>query len=415
MNPQDIDLSKVRLFHTEKPLKDIPKRIHEICDPMASQIKPGSKIAIAVGSRGIANIDTIVKEVVDAVKRAGGTPFIIPAMGSHGGATAEGQRAILAGYGIIEEKMGAPVCSSMETTYLADAHCEPAFPVFLDRYAYESDGVIVINRVKPHTDFHSAHESGIVKMLVIGLGKQRQAEIMHRFGAAGLAELIPHAAQTILSSGKILCGIAILEDGFDNTSDIVFSSPNDFFAVDGELLKRSRLMIAKLPFENIDILIVDEIGKNISGSGMDTNVIGRMRIHGQEDSMPFCRLIVALDLTKASHGNAIGIGLSDITTQRLCKKINWDATNANVITSGFLQRGFLPVVAENDEEAIAIALNSESFDSSTLRLVRIKNTLVLDEIYVSYSLLEGLVQAGKGQIVEEHVPLSFSGGRINKF
>lgn len=415
MIPKEISLSKVKLRHSEYPLEDIEKKVREILSPLGKIIKPKSRIAVAVGSRGIANINIIVSEVIDYVKNAGGVPFIVPAMGSHGGATAEGQREILAGYGITEERTGAPVLSSMETVFIGNAQCEPSFPVYMDRYAYESDGVIVINRVKPHTDFHGEHESGIVKMLVIGLGKQVQAETMHRFGVSGLAKLMPYAAQTVLDSHKILCGLAILEDGLDNTSDIVFSVPSDFFNVDNDLLIKSRQYMAKLPFKDIDVLVVDEIGKNFSGTGMDTNVIGRVRISGQKDTEPLCHYIVVLDLAQASHGNAMGIGLSDITTQRVSEKIDWKTTNENVITSGFLQRGFLPIVASDDEDAIAIALNCVACTSDEVRMVRIKNTLDLNEVYVSNSLLNELRKNGIEHSVLKQTQLAFHNGNITEF
>lgn len=415
MRPNEIMLSKAKLYHASKPVEDIRQKVEEILRPLEAVIKSGDRIALAAGSRGIANIGKIIKYAADFVKALGAQPFVVPAMGSHGGATAEGQAELLAGYGISEEETGVPVLSSMETEYLGDAECDTPFPVHFDRNAFHSDGVIVINRVKSHTDFHGYHESGIVKMLVIGLGKQKQAEIMHRFGADGLRDLLPVAARTVLESGKIIGGIGILEDGYENTSDLVFASPDNYFEVDHALLMRSKELMAKLPFPEIDVLLIDNMGKDISGTGMDTNVIGRMRIKGQPDESPDCDKIVVLNLTPPSHGNATGIGLADITTKRLADSIDWNATNENMITSGFLQRGFLPIVAEDDERAVDVAINGGYYTEETIRFARIKDTLHLEEVYLSKALMEQLIAEKKGEQVGEYQPLSFAGGTIAEF
>lgn len=287
MKPNEIMLCKAKLYHEKSTLQDIQGKVAEVCQPMEGAIQKDARIAITAGSRGIANIAEIIKGVVGFVKAQGAMPFIVPAMGSHGGATATGQSALLEEYGICEQAMGAPIASSMEVEYLGQADADPAFPVYMDKNAFHADGVIVINRVKAHTDFHGYHESGIVKMLVIGLGKQKQAEAMHRFGANGLQALLPVAAKKVLESGKIIGGIGIVEDGYEHTADLVFSKPDDFFAVDHALLLRSKEMMAKLPFTEIDVLLVDNMGKDISGTCMDTNVIGRMRIEGQQTNLLF--------------------------------------------------------------------------------------------------------------------------------
>ena len=416
MDPNEIMVCKAKLFHPSAPLQDVYAKVKDTVKQLGAVIKPGSRIAVAVGSRGIANIAVITKALTDYLKQTGAEPFIIPAMGSHGGATAEGQAEFLQGYGISEKTIGVPVISSMEVEYIGDAgHPEP-FPVYIDKNAFNSDGVIIVNRVKSHTDFHGDNESGIIKMLVIGLGKHKQAALMHRYGADGLRDLVPVAAKKVLSCGKIIGGLGILEDGYDETSDIVFASPDEFFNVDSALLKRSKELMAKLPFDAVDSLIIDKMGKDISGSGMDTNIIGRLRIKGQTDTLPDCDRIAVLDLTDTSHGNATGVGLADITTRRLVDKIDWQATNANIITSGFLQRGFLPVVAENDIEAVDLAVNGANHTPESIKFARIKSTLDLAEVYVSKALLSELISKNKGEQTGEFIPLVFKqGGRLADF
>lgn len=415
MDLSELKLCKAKLYQRGCPLPDVEGKVKEEIKPLLCGIKPGARIALAVGSRGIANIGLIVKTVADSLKSAGAAPFIIPAMGSHGGAAAAGQAELLEGYGISERAMGIPVLSSMETEYIGDAGGFPAFPVYMDKHACSSDGVVVINRVKAHTDFHGPHESGIVKMLVIGLGKHKQAELMHKFGADGLRDLIPVAAGKVLGTGKIWGGLSIVEDGFDDTADIVFSGPETLFETDAALLARSKELMAKLPFERIDALVVDNMGKDVSGTGMDPNVIGRMRIAGQADTLPVCERIAVLDLTEASHGNATGVGLADITTRRLADKIDWHVTYKNIITSGFLLRGFLPLVSENDREALELAIGAGYHTDETIRFARIKNTLRLDEAYLSKTLLEELLSSGRGEQVSGFESLVFTDGEIAEF
>ena len=414
MNPNAIKVAKAELFQYVSPVKDIAASVASICDPLKNSVLPGMRIAIGVGSRGVANIAIITKVVVDFIKDLGAFPFIVPAMGSHGGATALGQKNLLKEYSITEETMGVEICSSMEVEQIAFIEGEESFPIFFDKYALAADGVVVINRVKAHTDFHGIHESGIVKMLVIGLGKHKQAVTMHRFGAEGLQRLIPIASKAVLEKMNILGGIAVLEDGADNTSEVVFALPQDFFEVDRNLLIRSKEIMAKLPFDEIDVLVIDEMGKDISGTGMDTNVIGRIRIEGQEDLGVNCKRIVCLDLTEPSHGNATGIGLADVVTKRLVDKVDKQVTDENVITSGFYERGFIPLVVEDDAKAIAVA-SIGNFDENTIKLARIKNTLDLTTIYLSKSLMDQLLHQQKGKQLTDYKPMSFTDGVIEKF
>lgn len=387
MNPEEIKIGKISLRANQAPLADINARMRQIFPKIAGRIRPGMRIAVAVGSRGIYQIDRIVRSLVELLAQAGAVVYIVPAMGSHGGATGEGQAEILADYGINQATMGVPVRSSMQVITLGSTGGTPDLPVYMDREASLADQVIVVNRVKAHTDYHGRHESGLIKMMAIGLGKQAQANVLHRYGAAGLREHIPRVAQCMVASGKILAGLAILEDGGDQTADLEFALGEEIFALDAEFLLRSKQLMPRLPFDQVDVLIIDEMGKDISGTGMDTNIIGRLCIRGEKDGLPDCTRIAVLRLTPGSHGNAIGIGLADITTRCLVGQIDWNATRTNVMTSGFLERSFLPFVADSDRQAVEIALaNCWRQDVAEVRLARIRNTLHLDEIYVSPAL-----------------------------
>jgi len=353
-------------------------------------VRSGQRIAITAGSRGIANIALILREIVDAVKAAGGEPFIVPAMGSHGGATAEGQKELVAGYGITEEGMGAPILSSMDTVLLA--HTDDGIPCYMDRYAAEADGVILCNRVKPHTDFKGGIESGLMKMLVIGLGKHVQAETIHSYGAGGLREHMPSVARRLLATGKVIGGLAVVEDAYDQTAHVEWLNPLDMEQREEELLKVAAAEMARLPLDDIDLLIVDQMGKNVSGTGMDTNVIGRLRIQGEDDpKRPKIRYVLACSLTEASHGNALGIGLADLTTQRLVDRIDYKVMNENVITTSFIARGAVPIVLPNDRIAIETALKCLwGVRPEDARVVRIVDTAHLAHIAVSEAALGSL-------------------------
>jgi hypothetical protein len=404
-----LEMAKIRVACRREALPDIPARMAEIMEEAKRQLRPGMRVAICAGSRGISNYALVVKCVVQAVKEAGAEPFIIPAMGSHGGATAEGQARVLADYGITEETMGAPVVSSMEVVRLGELDGEPRIPVYMDAQAYGADGVIVVNRVKLHTDFHGDHESGIVKMLTIGLGKHAQALAVHRYGANGLRDYIPKISRKVIESGKILGGVAILEDGADQTADLVYAPADRMFEVDHALLERSRALVAKLPFQETDVLIVDQIGKNYSGTGMDTNVIGRIMIPGQVDLGPQCRRIVALDISDESHGNALGVGLADVISKRLDDKIEWKSTYENVITSGFLARGNRPIVGDTDKRALEIALMccGQPITAETARVARIPNTLHIGTLYVSRRLMEEIKDDPAVEQISDFEPIQF--------
>lgn len=409
MNVNDITLNRLKVSFTNAPLADIPSEVAREMEKMRPFIRKDMRIAVAVGSRGVANIALIVKSALNALSAFGAKPFVVPAMGSHGGATAEGQKELLKEYGVTEEAMGFPVLSSMKVESLGTLPGNETVPLYMDAYAYGADGVFVINRVKAHTDFHGENESGIAKMLVIGLGKHAQALAVHAHMAAGLKELIPRAARAIVDTGKIIGGLAVVEDGYDQTSIIEAVEAADLVKTDAVLLKKSKAMMPRLPFVRLDVLLVDRMGKNISGTGMDTNVIGRMNIRGVPDDPPYITRICLLDLTPESHGNALGVGLADVIPRRLYEKIDWPVTYENVLTSRFVERGFTPVVQPTDLEALAAAVHTCGYRTrQTLRLARIKDTLHLDEIYVTDPLLEDVRGRAGIEIVQRGIPLRFN-------
>jgi hypothetical protein len=402
-------LRKIRRTIKQEKIDDPYSRTQEEIRQSNFSVSRGESIAIAVGSRGIANLSAVVKGVVDTVRSLGGKPFIVPAMGSHGGATSEGQTEVLAGYGVTESSMGVPVRASMEVVELpqGDAPC----PVFMDRIASEADSTIVVNRVKSHTDFNGPNESGIIKITVIGLGKHRQALAIHNAGVTGLRDHIPICARQILAHGNIRLGIALVENALHETSIIRAVDPGRFFEEDSELLKEAKRQMGLLPVEDLDILLVDEFGKDISGTGMDTAVIGRISIKGEaEPDSPRIKNIILCDLTEMSHGNALGTGLADFITRKVFNKIDLQATTENVITSTFLERGWIPIVGETPQQCFEFALRVCGYpDDQSIRTMRIKNTLDLDHFHVSDAVWQEL--KGREDIVPEgEKPISIFDG-----
>jgi len=376
----------IQRFDGER-LADIPGAVRREMLNSGLSLPKGERIAVTAGSRGVANIAVIIKSVCDTVREMGGEPFVIPAMGSHGGATAEGQRELIQSYGITEEYVGAPIYSSMEVVELDSEGLEHR--LFMDRYAHEAYGVIAVNRVKVHTDFHGPIESGVMKMCVIGLGKHAQALEMHSFGVYGLRDLVAPAARKIFESGKILLGIGALENGYDETTQVRAALPNDIEAMEMEMLDRCRTLMPSLPANDIDVLIVDRMGKDINGVGIDTNIIGRMRIRGEaEPEKPRIKMILVDDLTEDTHGNASGMGLADLITEKLRSKIDFAATYENMLTSSFIMRGAMPIAVENAREGLRHALRCCGRDGR--KVMRIRDTLHISEIYVSEDMLEDM-------------------------
>jgi nickel-dependent lactate racemase len=364
----------------------IPKEFEKI--RLSDRIKPAMQIGITVGSRGIANIPLIIKCVIEEVKKRGGVPFILVAMGSHGGAKAEGQKKILENYGMTEKIMGVPIKSSMDVVELG--RLENGLPVYFDKVASEADGIIVVNRIKPHTAFKSLIESGLCKMLSVGLGNHEGASLVHYLGVKGLRDHMVDFARVILGKVPVLCGLGILENAYDETYRLVAAVPEDFERLDTELLKECKRIMPVLPVSDIDILIVQEIGKNVSGTGMDTNIVGGIREYREgEYDPPKIKKIIVLDLTKEADGNALGIGLADLTTRKLYEKIDLGPTYENTITTTLLERAKIPIVCKTEEEAFKIAMKTVwNLPGTRPRIIIIRNTLKLDELYVSESIWE---------------------------
>jgi hypothetical protein len=354
---------------------------------LAKKVKKGQRIAVTAGSRGIANIPTILRTVVEEIKTVGGEPFIIPAMGSHGGATAHGQIETLRSLGITEQSVGAPIVSSMEVDKIGEIE---GTPIYVDRNALKADGIVIVGRIKPHTDFKGDIESGLMKMMTIGLGKQKGAEMIHHNLWEGYHVLLPAAARLIMEKAPILMGLALMENGRHETCKVVALEPKEFEAAELKLLKEAKEQLPRLPFKELDVLVVEEIGKNISGVGMDTNVTGRFWMPGESDpDAAKIDKIVVLDLSPETHGNAIGIGLADLITRRVFDKIDYPSTYVNCLTQGTCATGKVPIWLPNDRDAIDTALRVVGpIDRAAAKMMVIKNTQELEHFWISESLAE---------------------------
>lgn len=395
---QHFDNTKIE--NVEQVLKEKLQR-----EAIKQKIRPGMTIAIAVGSRGLDRIADITRETVSFIKELGAVPFIVPSMGSHGGATAEGQTEVLAHLGVTEESAGAPIRSSMEVIKVGEL--SNGLPVYLDKYASEADGIVVINRVKPHTAFRGPVESGIMKMICIGLGKQKGAEACHQLGFKYMAEHVPAMAKMIIEKYPILFGVATVENAFDKVAVIDVIAAEEIGEKEAALQAQAKSLLPKLYFDQLDVLIIDEIGKNISGDGMDPNITGRYPTpyaHGGPD----VNKMVVLDLTKASEGNANGVGTADFTTRRLLDKMDWEGTYANGLTSTVCSPTKIATTLANDKEAFQAAIKTSNIlDFTNVKMVRIKNTLVLSEIEVSEALLEYVKEHPQLELISEPYELEF--------
>jgi uncharacterized protein (DUF362 family) len=397
----------------ERPLvKDIRGTVGSELKKLSLEknIKPGQRVAITAGSRGVANMASILKATVDHLKSLGARPFVFPAMGSHGGATAEGQLSLLAHYQITENWMGVPILASMEAVEIG--RTEEGVPVFIDKHASEADHIVVVNRIKPHTKFKAPIESGLMKMMAIGMGKQKGADYYHKAALHyTYYKIIVDAGRMVMNNTPILCGLGILENGYDETAKIVALRPEEIETVEQNLLTEAKRMMPRLPFHEIDLLIVDEIGKDISGVGIDPNVTGRNRdLIGVFPHPTNVKRIFVRDLTENSNGNANGIGLVDITTQRLVNKIDYQATYMNAITGISLEKAAVPMHFVTDQRAIEVALGSIGLTpSEESRIVRIKNTLHLDELEVSEIYAQEVRQRSDLEILEGPNPVIFDG------
>lgn len=396
-------------------LADIEATIHaQFQRPeIRSRVKPGQIVAVGCGSRGVANIAAIARATVKELIALGAKPFIFPCMGSHGAASAEGQRKVLEGYGITESFTGVPIKATMDTTIVG--HLDDGTPVHMDKHAAEAEGVVVINRIKPHTGFRGPTESGLTKMLAIGIGKINGATTYHSHGMDRFPELLPAVRQVNITKRPVLFGVGVVENSYDETAHIELVPAELLATREPELQSMAKRMMPQLPFDNIDVLVIDEMGKNISGAGFDPNITGRNRRAIDWVAKPMVRKIVVLSLTPQSGGNATGMGGADIITMRLYKDFDVASTYANIITSMNLDGAAIPMIMNTDREAIQLAVKTlVRTKSQDARIVRIKNTLHISEIQVSEPLLaEVRAQSERLSILTQPQPFLFEAdGRL---
>jgi hypothetical protein len=376
-------------------------------------ISSGTRVALTGGSRGIDRIAEVLIAAVAEVKKLGGEPFVVPAMGSHGGATAEGQLELLGHYGITEETLGCPIRASMETVRLGEV--EDGVPVWFDKIAYEqADAVIPVGRVKPHTDFHGPVESGLMKMLAIGLGKQKGAEMFHRRGFPDFHRLIPMVGRFTLSRVNVPFGLALIENGYGRLSVIEAVPAARIWEREQELLVTAREKMARLPGEAYDLLVIDRIGKDISGSGADPNVINRdftgLVAPAEAPPKPTIQRIVIRDLTHDTEGNATGLGLAEVVLRQAVEKMDPISSYMNVITAKSPQAARIPLTVDNDRQALQIGLACcIQVDSATAKIARISDTKRLEHLWVSEPLLPELLATGRVETVTEPAPIVFDG------
>ena len=399
----------VRQKFDSSHLGDIPATVtREFQRPeVRAKVKSGQVIAVGCGSRGIANISVITKCVIRELLALGAKPFIFPAMGSHGAATAEGQRKVLEGYGISEASMGVPVKATMDTVIVGKL--DDGTPVHMDRFAAEAEGIVVINRIKPHTAFRGATESGVTKMLSIGIGKINGAATYHQHGMDTFPTLLPKVREVNLAQRNVLLGVGIVENAHDQTAVIEVMPSDQIASREPVLQEKAKRLMPQLYFDEIDVLIIDEMGKNISGAGFDPNITGRNRRFVKWNFGPKVKKIVVLGLTEETHGNATGMGGADIITMRLFREIDIPSTYANIITSMNLDGGAIPIVMNTEREAIQLAVKTVvRVKPENCRIVRIRNTLDIAQIQVSEPLLaEVRVQTDQFQIASPATAFAF--------
>ena len=392
-----IQLAPVRQSVSEQQIENVSAAVWNGLNAVAlsERVRPGMRVAVAVGSRGISCYREVVQAVVETLQALGTEPFLVPAMGSHGGGTAEGQHAVLVGYGMAD--LGVPIHSSLEVKQIGETG---GMPIYWDRHAAKADAVIPVNRVKAHTAFRADHESGLCKIMTIGLGKKRGASTLHAHDAV---TAIPRAAQVILKKMPVVAGVAIVENGRHEPADIAVLASERIFYEEPALLRQAKALQPSIPFDDLDLLIVQEMGKNISGTGMDTNIIGMWRRNGGPREPNF-RVLAVLDLTAGSHGNASGVGLADLIPYRLRAKIDWHATYTNCLTAGSFAAAKQPVSLATDREVIETGLMGK--DANSARIVWIQNTLELDTLWLSPALLDeaddipSLTNVGPLQVVQ---------------
>ncbi len=402
---------RVRQTFEKATLENIPQEIFAQLAKLGLEkiVKKGDTVAVACSSRGIANYSSIVKSVISFLKQLGLKPFFIPAMGSHGGATSEGQRRVLEHLGITEEKMGVPIRSSLDVIKLGET--EEHIPVYLDKEASKADHIVLINRIKKHTEFEHEFESGLLKMMGIGLGKQKGASTYHEAMLTyGYPGVILSVAEKVLQYSNFLFGVGVIENGYWQTARIGISGPEKIEEMEKKLFKEAKRLSPSLPFDEADILIIDEMGKDISGTGFDTKVVGRIGLPlvTKEPESPRVKRILVCDLTKGSEGNAVGVGIADFITQRLLDNIDMDALNINTITGVCPEMGKIPLTLKNDREAIKIAIKCVGLiPLDELKIIRIKNTSLLSEVDISEGYEEELSKRNDLEVIIEKRSMEF--------
>lgn len=383
---------RLRQHFDDSRVADIPAEVSRQLAALnlGTRVKPGQSVAITCGSRGVNNIALIIKAAVDHFKSLGAKPFVVPAMGSHGGGTAEGQREVLATYNVTQEFVGCPIHSSMETVVVCQT--KEGFPVHFDKHAFAADHVLVVNRCKPHTRFVGDIESGMMKMMLIGLGKHEGAKIYHKaIENWSFDQIVRSVAAEVIERCRIVGGLGIVENGYDETAKIAATLPENIIETDKALLREAKRLLPRLPFDEVDILIVDEIGKNISGTGMDTNVLGR-KYNDHEatgDERPRIKRIIVRGLTEATHGNATGIGLAEFCLSRVVREMDAKITAINCITGSHPTAAMTPIHYETDQEVLEAALATIGLvEPQNAKLIWIRNTLDLAKIICSEAYLD---------------------------
>jgi len=372
---------------------------------MGERIEPGMRVTLTGSSREVANMKTVLREIASFVKDRGAVPVIIPAMGSHGGSTAEGQKAILDDFGVTEEYCGCRVHASMDT--VLTGRTEDGLPVYIDKFAAESDAIIPVGRIKAHTAFRGPYESGLFKMLAIGLGKQKGADSLHDMGFGAFRERIPAFARVVLANNYVPFGVGLIENAFDETCRVEVVEGDRIGEVEPSLLEYAKQRMPRILFPETDVLVVRQIGKNFSGSGMDPNVTGTFATPFASGGIAKQKTVV-LDVSDKSHGNAMGVGMADITTLRLFHKIDFTALYPNMLTSTVIAPGKIAMVMEDDELALRAAIKTcTGIDKQRVRIVYIKNTLSLEEIFVSEAMLDEARRTEGVEIIEEPRPFRF--------
>ncbi len=406
-------------FKTPK-LDDIPQKIKSRIKHLGleKKVTRGQTVAVACSSRGINNYSTIVETVVSSLKQIGLTPFIVPSMGSHGAATALGQQRVLEHLGITEKEMGVPIRSSLDVVRIGET--AENIPVYLDKLAARADHIVLVNRIKKHTEFEHEFESGLLKLMAIGLGKQKGAATYHEAMLTyGYPRVIFNVAREVLRYSNVLFGVGVVENGYNQTADIDICPPENIKNMEIDLLRTAKKLAPRLPFDQADILIVDEMGKDISGTGFDTKVVGRIGLPliAKEPKSPKIKRILICDLTTNSEGNAVGVGIADMITQRLLDKIDMDALNINTITGVCPEMGKIPLTLKNDREAIRTAIKCVGLvPLEQLKIMRIKNTSLISDVDISQGYENELLQRSDLIRVEEKKPMVFDpSGNLDPF